>query len=81
MSKLNLNDVQKQAVEAIDKPILDLCRRRLQEKREFLPKKIAYLITEKGYNPDEILAVTFTNKAAEEMRTRIQSLLGKNRCH
>ena len=76
MSKLNLNDVQKQAVEAIDKPILIFAGAGTGKTR-VLTQKIAYLITEKGYNPDEILAVTFTNKAAEEMRTRIQSLLGK----
>ena len=76
MSKLNLNDVQKQAVEAIDKPILIFAGAGTGKTR-VLTQKIAYLITEKGYNPDEILAVTFTNKASEEMRTRIQSLLGK----
>ena len=76
MSKLNLNDVQKQAVEAIDKPILIFAGAGTGKTR-VLTQKIAYLITEKGYNPDEILAVTFTNKAAEEMRTRVQSLLGK----
>ena len=76
MSKLNLNDVQKQAVEAIDKPILIFAGAGTGKTR-VLTQKIAYLITEKGYNPDEILAVTFTNKAAEEMRTRVESLLGK----
>ena len=76
MSKLNLNDVQQQAVEAIDKPILIFAGAGTGKTR-VLTQKIAYLITEKGYNPDEILAVTFTNKAAEEMRTRVQSLLGK----
>ena len=76
MSKLNLNDVQKQAVEAIDKPILIFAGAGTGKTR-VLTQKIAYLITEKGFNPDEILAVTFTNKAAEEMRTRAQSLLGK----
>ena len=76
MSKLNLNDVQKQAVEAIDKPILIFAGAGTGKTR-VLTQKIAYLITEKGYNPDEILAVTFTNKAAEEMRIRVQSLLGK----
>ena len=76
MSKLNLNDVQKQAVEAVDKPILIFAGAGTGKTR-VLTQKIAYLITEKGYNPDEILAVTFTNKAAEEMRTRVQSLLGK----
>ena len=76
MNKLNLNDVQKQAVEAVDKPILIFAGAGTGKTR-VLTQKIAYLITEKGYNPDEILAVTFTNKAAEEMRTRVQSLLGK----
>ena len=76
MSKMNLNDVQKQAVEAIDKPILIFAGAGTGKTR-VLTQKIAYLITEKGFDPDEILAVTFTNKAAEEMRTRAQSLLGK----
>ena len=76
MSDLNLNDVQKQAVEAIDKPTLIFAGAGTGKTR-VLTHKIAYLIIEKGYNPDDILAVTFTNKAAAEMRTRVQSLLGK----
>ena len=44
-------------------------------KTRTLTYKIAYLIDQKNCRPDQILAVTFTNKAAEEMRTRVEQLL------
>ncbi len=44
-------------------------------KTRALTHKIAYLIQDKGLSPDQILAVTFTNKAAKEMKQRVESLL------
>ena len=45
-------------------------------KTRVLTYRIAYLIEDIGINPSNILAITFTNKAANEMKTRVQKILG-----
>ena len=71
----NLNDKQREAVHTTDGPVLILAGAG-SGKTTVLINRVAYLIGAKNVHPSQILAITFTNKAAAELKSRLDSMLG-----
>lgn len=71
-----LNPKQLQAVKYVDSPLLVFAGAG-SGKTNVIVNKIVYLIEELGYEPSQIIALTFTKKAAEEMKTRVEKILAR----
>ena len=71
----NLNEMQKKAVTTTDGPLLILAGAG-SGKTTVLVSRLAYILSEKNVSPYRILAITFTNKAANEMKERIRAKIG-----
>ena len=71
-----LNPAQQQAVHYVDGPLLVLAGAG-SGKTKVITEKIAHLIHSKKYGPEQIAAITFTNKAAREMRSRVAKRISK----
>ena len=74
--KNNLNEQQLEAVTYLEGPLLIVAGAG-SGKTKVLTSKIAHIIEEKKAFPNQILSVTFTNKAAKEMQSRVSNILGK----
>jgi len=72
-----LNEPQEEAVRSVEGPLLILAGAG-SGKTRVLTRRIAYLIGEKGVSPGQILSMTFTNKAAGEMKARVEQLLNRS---
>lgn len=72
-----LNEIQKKAVLEIEKPLV-ICAGAGSGKTRVISYKVAHIVKNLGFCPSSILCVTFTNKAAKEMKERISNLIGKN---
>ncbi|HOJ50010.1 MAG TPA: 3'-5' exonuclease [Spirochaetota bacterium] len=73
---LSLNETQAEAVKVIDRPLLILAGAG-SGKTRVITYKIAYIL--KFFDPSSVLALTFTNKAADEMKERVFSLVGRKK--
>ena len=71
-----LNEEQRKAVEALDGPVLMLAGAGTG-KTKALTTRVVHLLNMRRANPNQILAVTFTNKAAREMKNRVGDMLGQ----